>query len=165
MNIYNWQFKNSSETLTYQPFLLAKNTKGLWIYKLDTCSNSDINYVERCHNWRITSARGEQEMTLLAHGLLASCPCNVRQMQADPRFMASTEEPGCYFKVHSPGDYLFTRVRFSLPSTSMPWLSYIHAAVVVVKQYYTFRKLNNSNHSSFSNLFKAQVLIHVPINL
>lgn len=120
------------------------------MYKLDTCSNSDINYVERCHNWRITSARGEQEMTSLAHGLLASCPCNVHQMQADPRFMASTEEPGCYFKVHSPGDYLFTRVRFSLPSTSMPWLSYIHAAVVVVKQYYTFRKLNNSNHSSFS---------------
>lgn len=107
----------------------AKNTKGLWMYKLDTCSNSDINYVERCHNWRITSARGEQEMTSLAHGLLASCPCNVRQMQADPRFMASTEEPGCYFKVHSPGDYLFTRkCCYSTSSPEGPLLTGVSGA-------------------------------------
>lgn len=148
MNIYSWLFTSiySSETLTYQPFLSAKNTKGLWIYKLDTCSNSDINYVERCHNWRVTSGRGEREMTSLAHNLLASCPCNVRQMQADPRFLASTEEPGCYFKIHSPRDYSFTRVRCSLPPASMQWMHVLH---VVVNHYYTFRKLYNANHSKF----------------
>ncbi|XP_061188739.1 uncharacterized protein LOC133196904 [Saccostrea echinata] len=87
----------------------AKNTKGLWVYKLDTCSSSAINYVERCQNWRITTAKTQQELVALAHSLLVACPCNIRQVKTDPRFIASSAEPGCYFKVHSPTGYSFTR--------------------------------------------------------
>jgi hypothetical protein len=82
----------------------------MWVYKLDTCSSSAVNYAEKCHTWRTTTARDQQELVALADIVLAPCPCNIRQIEADPRFKSSPGEPGCYFKFHSPTDYTFTRV-------------------------------------------------------
>lgn len=88
----------------------AKNTKGLWVYKLDTCTSSDINYAEQCYNWKLSTSQSERMAISRANRKLTSCPCNIGQMKADPRFIASSDEIGCYFKIHSAKGSTFTRV-------------------------------------------------------
>lgn len=86
------------------------NTSGVWIYRLDTCSERENNYRALCYAWMRTDSVQEQSEVNRADSLLPACPCNTVQAALDDKFVQTVMESNCYFVHPSPVNTNYTRV-------------------------------------------------------
>lgn len=85
------------------------NTSGVWIYRLDTCSERENNYRALCYAWMRTDSVQEQSEVNRADSLLPACPCNTVQAALDDKFVQTVMESNCYFVHPSPVNTNYTR--------------------------------------------------------
>nr|XP_022318516.1 uncharacterized protein LOC111121500 [Crassostrea virginica] len=86
------------------------NVSGVWIYRLDSCSEGPPrNDRARCHTWLQSDRVREQPQVSQADSLLPPCPCNTVQVAMDTNFVQSRTESNCYFFHPPPVNTNYTR--------------------------------------------------------
>lgn len=90
---------------------VGHNVSGVWIYRLDSCSEGPPrNDRARCHTWLQSDRVREQPQVSQADSLLPPCPCNTVQVAMDTNFVQSRTESNCYFFHPPPVNTNYTRV-------------------------------------------------------
>lgn len=74
---------------------------GTWLYRVDTCTSTHVNYPQLCYDWSITVAQQELNTSISYDNILTNCPCNLKQAQNDPQFYQE-EGSSCFYTQYAP---------------------------------------------------------------
>ncbi|KAJ8307100.1 hypothetical protein KUTeg_015184 [Tegillarca granosa] len=95
-----------------------QDKKGLWIFRMDSCSSAIINYDAMCHNWVTSVGIKQRDEVEFLNTNLIKCPCNKKAVQRDLRFIADFSNDGCYYTQFSPKGHSGVRKCCYSPLTS-----------------------------------------------
>ena len=74
---------------------------GLWLYRVDTCTTTRVNYAQLCYEWSSTLAQQQSSILNVYNGVLKECPCNIKQAQYDPQFYQE-DATNCFYTQYAP---------------------------------------------------------------
>ena len=90
-------------------YSVGEAINGLWLYRVDTCTDTSINYAELCYSW-VDGITTQDRNTLSTYdSVLTRCPCNFGQAKSDPQFYQEIGS-NCFYTQYSPSTAAGARV-------------------------------------------------------
>lgn len=71
------------------------------MYRVDTCTDTSVNYDKLCYEWLSTVAPTYESTLNVYDEVLVECPCNLPQAENDPQYYQETGTY-CFYTQYAP---------------------------------------------------------------